>query len=70
MDLSKKIENQDNSTNQSASIKIYLYSPKRNTISRKQRANLTIFSAVSKKRAAALIFSRSLRVFIVLASDK
>ena len=43
---------------------------KRDTISRKHRANLTIFSAVSKKRASALIFSRSLRVFIVLASDK
>ncbi len=70
MDLSKKIENQDNSTNQSASIKIYLHSPKRNTISRKHRANPAILSAVSKKRAAALIFSRSLRVFIVLASDK
>ncbi len=69
MDLSKKIENQDNSTNQSASIKIYLHSPKRNTISRKHRANPAILS-VLKKRAAALIFSRSLRVFIVLASDK
>lgn len=56
MDLSKKIENQDNSTNQSASIKIYLHSPKRNTISRKHRANPAILSAAFKKTCGVVNF--------------